>query len=157
MLSDKEKEKHDFQGAGDHDLTCKQMACIFKRCAGHYPVSDRYIREIHDSPDKSGRDEREHMIVWFEANATTGSGAYSRAKGNSSARTCYQRLSNAASLLWIAEAVGVDRATVELAFDAAVEAGDYRRACGAIRKVIPWEAILPLAKGLSRRGMYRGA
>lgn len=41
------------------------------------------------------------------------------------------RLSNAASLLWIAEAVGVDEAAVAATIEAAKSAGDYRRACGA--------------------------
>lgn len=130
---------------GPSDLTCDQMARIFERREDHYPVSDRYVREVHDSPEKTGDTEREHMVVWFRLNSTTGSGSYSRRMGNTSARTCYNRLRNAGSLLWIAEAVGVDREMVERAFDAAVEAGDYRRACGAVRRVIPWEAICPLA------------
>lgn len=48
---------------------------------------------------------------------------------------------NAASLLWIAEAVGIDELTVKIAYEAAVGAGDYRRACGAIRKIITWDMI----------------
>lgn len=131
-----------------HDLSCAEMARIFEGRADHYPVSDRYIREVRDSPSKTGANEREHMVRWFRANRTTGSGSYSRKRGNISARTCYQRLNNAASLLWIAEAIGVGRETVERAYDAAVEAGDYRRACGAIRRVIPWETVYALASGL---------
>ncbi len=124
-----------------NDVSCRWMAAFLERCERHYPVSDRYIRDVHDSPDKTGGDEREHMVSWFEANATTGIGAYSRQRGNDSARRCYNRLQNAASLLWIAEAVGVPAELVERAYDAAVEAGDRRRACGAIRKVVPWSAI----------------
>jgi protocatechuate 3,4-dioxygenase alpha subunit len=48
---------------------------------------------------------------------------------------------NAGSLLWIAEAVDIDELTVKMTFDAAVAAGDYRRACGAIRKIITWDMI----------------
>lgn len=70
-----------------------------------------------------------------------GSGSYSRQTPNSSARRCYNSLMNAASLLWIAEAVGVDELTVKMVYDAAVEAGDYRRACGAVRKIITWDMI----------------
>ncbi len=75
------------------------------------------------------------MIIWFEANDKTGTGPYSRSTPNTSARKCYARLANAGSLLWIAEAVGVPTETVRRAFDAAVEAGNYRRACGAIRAI----------------------
>ena len=52
-----------------------------------------------------------------------------------------QRETNAASLLWIAEAVGIDELTVKIAYEAAVGAGDYRRACGAIRKIITWDMV----------------
>lgn len=76
---------------------------------------------------------------------TKGSGSYSRETPNRSARRCYNSLMNAASLLWIAEAVGVDELTVRRAFEAAVAAGDYRRACGAIRKIITWDMIYALA------------
>lgn len=130
------------------DLTCGQMARIFEAREDHYPVSDRYVREVYDSPDKTGDTEREHMVVWFRLNSTTGSGSYSRQKGNTSARICYNRLRNAGSLLWIAEAVGVNRKTVEQAYDVAVETGDYQRACSAVRRIIPWETIYPLASRL---------
>lgn len=60
---------------------------------------------------------------------------------NESAMRCYNRLMNAGSLLWIAEAAGIDETLVEKAFDAAVEAGDYRRACAAIRDVISWDMV----------------
>ena len=45
-------------------------------------------------------------------------------------------------MLWIAEAVGIEESIVEAAFEAARQAGDYRRACGAIRKVITWPMII---------------
>ena len=124
------------------DVTCSQMARYFRRCSDHYPLSDRYIEEVHDSPDKHARTEKKHMMGWFLDNETTGYGSYSRQKGNHSARTCYMHLQNAASLLWIAVVMGVNRETVQAAFDAAVEAGDRRRACGAIRRVIPWDVIM---------------
>lgn len=125
-------------------VSCTKLARWFSKRAAHYPVSDRYIQLVHDSAEKTGRNEREHMTSWFAANVGTGSGAYSRKVGNADAERCYNRLQNAASLLWIAEAVGVDQLVVEEACAAAVEAGDYRRACGAIRRVIPWETIYEL-------------
>ena len=56
------------------DMTCREFAKLLKTRDAHYPLSDRYVNEIHDSPDKSGNDEREHMIIWFEANDKTGTG-----------------------------------------------------------------------------------
>ena len=81
------------------------------------------------------------MVSWFSSNTTVGSGAYSRKAGNEDAKRCYNRLQNAASLLWIAEAVGVDQLTVEEAYMAAAATNDRRRACGVIRKAIPWAMI----------------
>ena len=81
------------------------------------------------------------MRDWFSQNHWTGTGPYSRRTPNYSGRTCYQRLLNAASLLWIAEAAGVDESTVATAYNAAAATDDYRRACGAIRRIIPWETV----------------
>lgn len=127
------------------DIRCKTFSDVLRKKRDHYPYSDRYIAEVHDSPGKTGRTEREHMVEWFRSNETCGFGSYSRQTPNRSARRCYNSLMNAASLLWIAEAVGIDELTVKRAYEAAVEAGDYRRACGAIRKIITWDMIYALA------------
>lgn len=39
----------------------------------------------------------------------------------------------------------MDELTVRRAYEAAVATGDYRRACGAIRKIITWDMIYALA------------
>ena len=126
------------------DIRCRAFADILVTKKGHYPYSDKYITEIHDSPDKRVATEREHMVNWFRANETKGSGSYTRQTPNKDARKCYNSLMNAASLLWIAEAVGIDELAVRQAFDAAVEANDYRKACGAIRRIITWDMICAL-------------
>lgn len=134
--------------SGSKDITCRAFADFLETREPHYPVSDRYVEEIHDSPDKTGADEREHMVVWFRTNETCGHGSYSRTTPNTSAKTCYGRLGNAGSLLWIAEAVGIPSSMVNQAFEAAVEAGNYRRACGAIRRIIPWAEVQRRAEKL---------
>ena len=98
------------------DIRCRRFSDILRTKEDHYPYSDRYISEVHDSSTKTGRTEREHMVEWFRANETKGSGSYSRQTPNSSARRCYNSLMNAASLLWIAEAVGIDELTVKIAY-----------------------------------------
>lgn len=45
------------------ELTCREFAKFLRSREAHYPISDRYISEIHDSPNKSGEDEREHMMI----------------------------------------------------------------------------------------------
>ncbi len=132
----------------ERELTCREFAELLRTRKAHYPISDRYVSEVHDSPDKSGGDEREHMVIWFESNETCGSGSYSRKSPNRSARACYGRLGNAASLLWIAEAMGVPGDAVQCAFDAAVDAGHHRTACSRIRKIIPWDEVRSRAETL---------
>lgn len=126
------------------DIRCKTFSGLLATKNDHYPYSDRHIAEVHDSASKTGRTEREHMVEWFRSNETKGFGSYSRENPNRSASRCYNSLMNAASLLWIAEAVGIDELTVRRAYEAAVSAGDYRRVCGAIRKIITWDMIYAL-------------
>ena len=128
--------------AGKNDMSCLAFSRLLRFKRSHYPYSDKYIREVGNSPDTHARTEKQHMVQWFAANATHGSGAYSRQKPNNSAKNCYNKLKNAASLLWIAEAVGIEEPAVAAAFEAARQAGDYRRACGAIRKIISWSMII---------------
>ena len=128
--------------ASGNDTSCVAFSHLLRFKRSHYPYSDRYLSEGNNSPDTHARTEKQHMVQWFADNATHGSGAYSGQKPNNSAKNCYNKLENAASLLWIAEAVGVEEAIVAAAFEAARQAGDYRRACGAIRKIISWSMII---------------
>lgn len=63
---------------GKRDMSCAEAARAFACKSDRYPYSDRYIAEVHDSPDKTGRTEREHMVAWFADNATKGGGSYAR-------------------------------------------------------------------------------
>ena len=128
--------------ASGNDMSCGAFPHLLRFKRSHYPYSDRYLSEVHNSPDTHARTEKQHMVQWFADNTTHGSGAYSRQKPNNSAKNCYNKLENAASLLWIAEAVGIEGPAVAAAFEAARQAGDYRRACGAIRKIISWSMII---------------
>ena len=58
-----------------------------------------------------------------------------------STRRSYNSLMSPASLLFIAESVGIVELTVRLAFEAAVAENDHRRACGAIRKIITRDMV----------------
>ena len=128
--------------ASGNDMSCVSFSHLLRFKRSHYPYSDRYLSEVNNSPDAHARTEKQHMVQWFADNATHGSGVYSRQKPNQSAKNCYNKLENAASLLWIAEAAGVEKPIVAAAFEAARQAGDYRRACGAIRKIISWSMII---------------
>lgn len=126
------------------DIRCKTFSDYLATKRDYYPYSDKYIEQVYDSKEKTGRNECEHMVSWFKANETKGSGAYSQQTPNNSARRCYNSRMNAAPLPWIAETVGMDELTVRRAYEAAVAAGDYRRTCGAIRKIVTWDMIYAL-------------
>ncbi|CEG90762.1 hypothetical protein [Propionibacterium freudenreichii] len=70
------------------------------------------------------------MTRWFEAQASLGSGQYSRSAPNHSSRIAYQRLQNAYALVWIAEAPGGDTATLQATVDDATAEPDHRRRKG---------------------------
>lgn len=128
--------------ANGNDMSCVAFSYLLRFKHSHYPYSDRYLREVRNSPDTHARTEKQHMVQWFADNATYGSGSYSRQKPNNSAKDCFNKLENAASLLWIAEAASVEEPIVAAAFETARQAGDYRQACGAIRKIITWSMIV---------------
>ena len=59
---------------------------------------------------------RERMLAWFKSQGPKGYGSFTCKNENSDAERTYSLLQNVASLLWIAEAVGIDADTVEHAY-----------------------------------------
>ena len=57
------------------------MAKFSKSREEHHAWSSRYATEVHDSPLRTGRTEREHMASWFGVNPTTGCGVPRRCLG----------------------------------------------------------------------------
>lgn len=128
--------------AYQEDMDCIAFSNLLNTKEPHYPYSDRYNSEVHRSQDEAEPTEKEHMVNWFKNNPTNGSRSYSRQNPNNSAKKCFFRLANAASLLWIAEAAGIDEPTVAKAFEAAKQAGNVQGSCKAIRDIISWSMIM---------------
>ena len=125
------------------DIRCRKFSDILASKSDHYPYSDKYIAEVHDSKDKTGRTEREHMVEWFRANETKGSGAYSRQVPNQSARRCYNGLMNAASLLWkmcIRDSTHGAGVAQDLKTFASYNAGPHELVCGMYPQILLDEA-----------------
>lgn len=97
------------------------------------------VREL-DKWGSTYQTQKAHMIAWFATQSTKGSGAYSRAKPNESARAAYNRMKNPGGLLWIAAALGEDERALREAAEAASEG------CKAFRAVIPFDRIMELAE-----------
>lgn len=90
--------------------------------------------------------EQLHMVRWFASQMTLGQGAYGRETPNPSARATYNRLRDANSLLWICIILGADRTLIRQAAEKAGEKRQGAGPCGIIRKLIPFDALLPLAQ-----------
>lgn len=120
----------------------------------------KYISFLEPEPpitkelDKWGsryRSQKIHMYLWIRSQPTTGAGAYSREKGNYSAKVMYNRFLNPGGLLWLAEVLGEEESSLRAAAAAAEEAEkqDYRKRCIAFRSVIPWERTMELYRDWS--------
>jgi hypothetical protein len=85
--------------------------------------------------------QREHWLGWLAD--YRGPGAYGRKNAKRSAQFVYDHVVNPQMLVYLAEAVGLDRKTVETAMSAALAARDSTMAAmsGAFRRVIPWEMV----------------
>lgn len=87
------------------------------------------------------RSQKEHWLGWLAA--YDGPGAYGRATHSGrDAQFIYNHIQCAPMLFWLAEAVEVDPEILKSAFSAVI--GSPRRGasqCGALRKIIPWNAI----------------
>ena len=123
------------------DIHVSEMADILSQLAPMPPVT-----KALDAWGTVARDQKGHMIGWLVAQNSQGFGAYTRSKGNESARTAYNRFLNPGGLLWIAEVLGETETNLRKAVEAAKEAEriNYRSRCTAFRKIIPFDRIMEL-------------
>jgi hypothetical protein len=74
----------------------------------------------------------------------------------SPARAVYNRIVEPKMLLYLAEAAGVDAATVARAREAAASATSMMQASGRVRRIVPWDVVAPLLPP-PRRSRWRWA
>ncbi|MFW0874175.1 hypothetical protein [Rhodococcoides corynebacterioides] len=121
--------------------------------------TDQLIRIISDLPSKQPvtdglelvlvptaeeartfSNQREHLLGWLRGYNTPG--RYGRQRPGQDAKFFYNHFRNAPGLIWLAEALGEDRARLEQARDAVLAAAPNRSSqCAAVRRVIPWSRI----------------
>lgn len=131
---------------GEQDFLNTEMASVFAHLPDQ-PDTCRWLKEL----DISWTYDRLHMVTWFACQLSLGSGKYSRSRPNHSAKTTYGRLLNPFSLLWIAAALGEDRALVEKVRRETDEYVSWRAKCGVVRRAIPWSRIYELALPLVKK------
>lgn len=129
----------------DDDLHVDEFVRVLRALDAHLPISYKYERDRPQSSESWWSSQKEHMISWFGAQNSLGSGAYSRRTPNTSARTTYNRLLCPAAFVWMAEALGEDPVVVQTAADAARAEPSARKRPGLLRKHLPWPRIAALA------------
>jgi hypothetical protein len=126
------------------DFTTMEFVAVLRGLEPHLPISDAFERDLRQLQGTWWSSQREHMIGWFGAQHTLGTGKYRRATPNTSARRTYGRLLSTAALVWMAEALGEDLAVVRAAADAARAEPDARKRPAVVRRLVPWERIAQL-------------
>ncbi|MBQ7806350.1 hypothetical protein [Rhodococcus sp. (in: high G+C Gram-positive bacteria)] len=100
--------------------------------------------------------QKEHLLgFWGEYNTP---GAYNRKHTDRDAKFAYNHLRCPPGLLWLAEALGEERAVLERGIDAIKAAGpNLSSQCAAFRKVVPWSRIESLIEAgeLARPGLIK--
>lgn len=129
-------------------ITTRQLVRVFRGLPEFTPVQERLDPQEGAGPDRGTwyRSQKEHMVDWFSSQSTRGTGSYTRSTPNTSARVAYNRLQCPSAIVWIAEALGADEATVEQAIAEQFAERDHRRQSGAVRRVLRWSLVEGLAR-----------
>lgn len=124
----------------DYDLPAKKLARILSKKEDHYPLSDDFeIRNFSGSGEVWYDSQKEHVVAWLKE--LDGPGAYKRKTRGLASRHFWNHFQCAPGLLWVAEALGVEKEKIQLACDAVVVGSRDASQCAAVRQVIPWSCI----------------
>lgn len=110
-------------------------------------------------PDTSSQrfsSQKEHLLGWLAG--YDGPGAYNRKNPGKDARFFYTHFRCAPGLLWLAEALGEDPATLADGIEQVKAARPNPSSqCAAFRRVVPWERIAELVDRENASSSYTHA
>lgn len=69
------------------DIHVRDFARLLGRLEPHSPISDQYELDRLQKKGVWWSSQQEHMVRWFSDQVTRGSGSFTRAEPNTSART----------------------------------------------------------------------
>lgn len=138
-------------------MDSEELLAVIRRLPARQPLTNEYeaLRPLGAAPTVHWATQKDHLIGWLSE--LKGPGHYGRLTHDMDARAAYNHLQCAPALLWLAEALGEDPATVLRAISA-VRAMPRNGAsqCAAVRRVIPWNRIEQLVlQGRSQRWWRR--
>ncbi|MEJ7648697.1 MAG: hypothetical protein WKF57_06660 [Nakamurella sp.] len=135
----------------DPSLSATELAKMVMRFREAQPLTDAY-----EAKHSSGRvrtvwyrSQREHLHgFWGEYDSP---GAYGRSKPGQGAKFAYNHLRCVPGLMWLAEAVGVDKHLIVEGIEAVEAAGsNLSSQCAAFRRQVPW-ALIEERLGVSKK------
>ena len=128
--------------------TPRQLRKAISRLSPRSPFTDEFSTKWRAKRIRGGQQERtsvwyttqhQHWLGWLKQ--YDGPGAYGRTGRDYSAEFAYNHIVNPQMLIYLAEAVRIDRALLRAAAKAALASTTMSAMSGAIRRVLPWKVI----------------
>jgi hypothetical protein len=144
-------------------MTPQQLKRKISRFPSSSPVTDRFEASLTKRGEWTREgvwyaSQKQHWMGWLSE--YEGPGAYGRKGGKGrTAEYAYNHIVCPPMLLWLAEAAGVEKRTLEAARRRALAApAALPSKCSAVRNVIPWSKLAPLLDdGQSGSDLGQGA
>lgn len=107
------------------------------------PLANKYDEEYGQRTGRWWSCQREHLTVWALHYPTKGKDNFTHEPSNSS-KKIYNHFGRPETLLWLAEALGVDSKLIEEVIGEISNHSNASTRCKIIREYIPFERILKL-------------
>ena len=127
----------------NQDMDVLEFARRISRLSIDTPLANKYDEEYGQRSDRWWSCQREHLTVWALHYPTKGKGNFTHEPSNSS-KKMYNHFGRPETLLWLAEALGVDSKLIEEVIGEISNHNNASTRCRIIREYIPFERILEL-------------
>lgn len=104
------------------------------------PIADSFDNEWGQVRDRWWTSQREHLTVWCLFQPINGVKGHKH-RPNSSAEIMYNNFGRPETLLWLAEAVGIEAQLLCTVVDEITKYSNAKTQCKILRERIPFEAI----------------
>ncbi|WP_368909690.1 hypothetical protein [Streptococcus sp. oral taxon 061] len=125
------------------DMDVLEFARKISRLSIDTPLANKYDEEYGQRSDRWWSCQREHLTVWALHYPTKEKDNFTHEPSNSS-KKMYNHFGRPETLLWLAEALGVDSKIIEEVIGEISNHNNASTRCKIIREYIPFERILEL-------------
>ena len=130
--------------------TRRQLRQAIDRLSPASPITDHFSAQWRKLGNQ-GRQQQEQKVVWYQTqnehwlgwlDAYNGPGGYNRKNADRSAEFVYNHVVNPQMLVYLAEAINIDRILFDEATKSALSRhGSMSSMSAAIRRIIPWPIV----------------